>query len=364
MQFNLRLNSLKSYIPEPTREEIAKRYHLESQEIIMLASNENPYGFSPKITQALSQMTHQISRYPDDNATDLKEALATHYKIKQENLIIGCGSDEIIDFCIQAKCHSDSKILTAGVTFGMYEIYANRVGARVVRTKSQMHCLEEFLELYKKEQPEIIFLCLPNNPLGECLDFEDVLAFLKQINSDTLVVLDGAYQEFARLKDSRKAIDISRLKIFDNVIYLGTFSKAYGLAGLRIGYGIASEEIIQALYKVRAPYNFSHLSASCAILALQDKEFLQQCVKKILKSMEEYELFFKNTEIEFVPSYANFITFFCKKHLDCSDLATDFCKNGVLLKSLKTYGMNAVRLTIGTEEQNKKVFSLLKEKIY
>jgi histidinol-phosphate aminotransferase len=143
----------------------------------------------------------------------------------------------------------------------MYEIYAKQTGATILKTPSDEHNLDEFREVYKKEGADIIFLCLPNNPLGECLDANDVYDFLDEVDVDTLVVLDGAYQEYAKYKDGKKAIDVADVvSKYSNVIYLGTFSKAYALGGMRVGYGVSNEDIIQSLHKLRPPFNITTLS--------------------------------------------------------------------------------------------------------
>ena len=142
---------------------------------------------------------------------ELKEALAGKFGVQSENIIIGCGSDQILDFVIKAKCDENSKMLMSKTTFAMYEIYGRQTGAQIIKTEDDEHNLAQFEELYKKEGADIIFLCLPNNPLGECLDKEEVYEFLAKVDKDTLVVVDGAYQEYASFKDPKKAIDPSDL---------------------------------------------------------------------------------------------------------------------------------------------------------
>jgi histidinol-phosphate aminotransferase len=252
MTFNRHLNSIKNYEPGKPIEEVARDLGFELKDIIKLASNENPYGVSLKVKQALIDNAYRAFQYPDDTMFELKGKLAHKYGVEDENIIIGSGSDQVIEFIIHAKCNENSKVLTSKTTFAMYEIYTKMVGATLIKTPSHEHKLDEFLTLYKEQKPAVIFLCTPNNPLGEALDNEEIISFLEQINSDTLVVVDGAYMEYAKYKDEKKYIDPkSIITKFENVVYTGTFSKAYALGGMRVGYAIAQKNITQNLYKLR-----------------------------------------------------------------------------------------------------------------
>ena len=263
MKFNKVLDNCKIYEAGKPIEIVVREYGVEPKDIIKLASNENPYGTSPKVIKKIQELSKNMFVYPDDSMYELKEALANKFCVKSDNVIIGAGSDQIIDFVVKAKCDEKSKILMSKTTFAMYEIYGKQTGATIIKTKDDEHNLAQFEELYKTQGADIIFLCLPNNPLGECLDKDDVYNFLEKIDKDTLVVIDGAYQEYASKKDERKKIIPSDLiSKFPNTIYLGTFSKAYALGGMRVGYGIAQEDIIKTLYKLRAPFNITTLTGT------------------------------------------------------------------------------------------------------
>jgi len=225
-----------------------------------------------------------MNLYPDDSMYELKEALAAKYGVSEANVIIGAGSDQVISFAVHAKANANTKVLMAGITFAMYEIYALQTGAKILKTPTSGHNLQEMLEIYKANKDvSVIFLCLPNNPLGECLDTKDVYAFLDEISPDTLVVIDGAYQEYASFKDpAKKIVPSEMITKYPNTLYSGTFSKAYGLGGMRCGYGIAQPEVIKALLKLRAPFNITNLSLKAAIVALSDEAFVRLLLKKIL----------------------------------------------------------------------------------
>ncbi|HDZ5149101.1 TPA: histidinol-phosphate transaminase, partial [Campylobacter jejuni] len=311
MKFNEFLNHLSNYEPGKDIEVIAKEYDVK--EVIKLASNENPFGTPPKAIESLKQNANKAHLYPDDSMIELKSKLAQKYKVQNENIIIGAGSDQVIEFAIHSKLNSKNAFLQAGVTFAMYEIYAKQCGAKCYKTQSITHDLNEFKKLYEahKDEIKIIFLCLPNNPLGECLDASEVIGFIKGVDKDCLIVIDAAYNEFASFKDSKKHLEPYELiKKFENVLYLGTFSKLYGLGGLRIGYGIANVSIISAFYKLRAPFNVSNLALKAAVAAMDDDEFTKKTLENNFSQMELYKKFAKKYNIKIIDSYTNFITYF------------------------------------------------------
>ncbi len=362
MKFNKVLDACKVYEAGKPIELLVREYGVALKDIIKLASNENPYGTSPKVKEKIKKLVSSMYIYPDDSMYELKEALANKFHVQNENIIIGSGSDQILDFCIKAKCTQNSKILMSKTTFAMYEIYGKQAGATILKTKDDEHNLEQFLSMYKKHGADIIFLCLPNNPLGECLNKDDVYAFLDEINKNTLVVIDGAYQEYASFKDKKKEIIPSDLiNKYNNCIYLGTFSKAYALGGMRIGYGIAQKNIIETLFKLRPPFNITTLSLAACIEALKDKEFVQKCIEKNFKEMKRYEEYAKKKDFDYIPSYTNFISIKLDELFSSSDIVEALLKRGIIVRNLASYGLNAIRITIGSKKQNTIVFKILDE---
>ncbi|CAM4072269.1 histidinol-phosphate transaminase [Campylobacter armoricus] len=356
MKFNPFLEAIKTYESGKDIELIAKEYGLK--EVIKLASNENPYGTSKKAKEAIVNNAHLAHLYPDDTMSELKQSLSQKYNISNENIIIGSGSDQIIEYIVHAKLDHSKAYLQCGVSFAMYEIYAKQFGVKVYKTPSLTHDLNELYELYQKHKNEIkvIFLCLPNNPLGECLDADDVFEFIKKIDEDCLVAIDGAYNEFASFKDSKKHINPKELiHKFQNVVYLGTFSKLYGLGGMRVGYGIACKEIINAFYKLRAPFNVTNLSLKAAVAALNDGGFVQKTLENNFSQMKLYEDFAKKYDIKYIPSYTNFITYFFDEK-NSTDLSEKLLKKGIIIRNLQSYGLNAVRISMGTAYENSRFF--------
>jgi histidinol-phosphate aminotransferase len=361
MKFNEALDSLINYEAGKPIELVVREYGIKAKDVIKIASNENPYGCSPKVVEAIQNEVFKMSLYPDDSMYELKEALAAKYDVGSENIIIGSGSDQVIEFSLFAKANASNKIMMAKTTFAMYEIYGKRTSATILKTPSHEHKIEEFLDIYKSNKNiAVIFLCLPNNPLGECLNKEEVFEFLKEVSNDTLVVIDGAYQEFAGFKDKNKKICPKDLiESFPNAIYLGTFSKAYGLGGMRTGYGVGDKDIIKTLHKLRSPFNITTLSLKAAIEALKDEKFVKKTVVKNFEEMIRYENFAEELDIEFIPSYTNFITY--KTQKNSSLICEELMKKGVIIRDLKSYGLNAVRITIGTKEQNDRLFKVFKD---
>lgn len=364
MKFNEVLKNLKNYEAGKPIELVVREFGIDENDVIKLASNENPYGLSPKAVLAIKENASKAYLYPDDSMYELKESLASKFNITDKNIIIGQGSDQIIEFLLGAKANSKNAILMAKTTFAMYEIYAAHKDAKIYKTTSDEHNLDEFLDIYNshKDEIEVIFLCVPNNPLGECLSKDEVYSFISKVDKNTLVVIDGAYQEFASFKDESKKIDPQDLITnFDNAIFLGTFSKAYGLGGMRIGYGIANENIISNLYKLRPPFNVTCLSLIAANEALKDKEFVENAVISNFIEMKRYEKFAKRLNIDFIDSYTNFITFKFKNTENSTKISEELLKKGIIIRNLKSYGMNAIRITIGTKEQNSRFFSVFEE---
>ncbi|TQR61637.1 histidinol-phosphate transaminase [Campylobacter troglodytis] len=397
MNFNEHLKNLANYEPGKDIEVIAREYGLKK--VIKLASNENPLGTSKKVVEALKEFANTAHLYPDDSMSELKGKLARHYEVSENELIIGAGSDQIIEFVVHSKLNSKNAFLQSKTTFAMYQIYARQVGAKCYKTPSITHELAEFKELYTahKDEIKVVFLCVPNNPIGECLNTSEVLEFIELVDRDCLVVLDCAYNEFASFKDSKKHLNPRELiNKYDNVLYLGTFSKLYALGGLRVGYGIAREQIIKAFYKLRAPFNVANLSLKAACAALDDKEFVAKTLENNFTQMRLYEDFARQNGIKFINSYTNFITYFLdegenssleknsslnskmnvaqnldknsslnsvassQKGLNSTDLANALLKKGIIIRDLKSYGLNAIRITIGLQSENEAFFKEFK----
>ncbi|MBD3809247.1 MAG: histidinol-phosphate transaminase [Sulfuricurvum sp.] len=359
MKFNSALDNIQVYEAGKPIELVVREYGIEKDQIVKLASNENPFGCSPKVKEAVRAIIDNMALYPDDSMVKLKTALSQKYGIRSNELVIGAGSDQVIEFAIHAKAHNGSKVLMNSVTFAMYEIYAKQVGAQIIRTASREHKMDEFYPLYQEHKPSIIFLCTPNNPTGDGLLAQEMIDFISKVDKDTLVIVDGAYMEYARFKNPDFAVEPKELiERFENVLFLGTFSKAYGLGGMRVGYGIAQAPIIEALYKVRPPFNITTLSLEAASVALDDETFVQGCIEENFKEMARYEAFARSKGIDVIDSYTNFVTLSLPEEKNSSKIAQELLKKGMIVRDLSGYGLNAIRVTIGTSVQNDRFFEL------
>ena len=363
MKYNKVLRDIKTYEAGKPIELVVREFGIAAEDVVKLASNENPIGTSPAVEKAIIANASKAHLYPDDSMFELKAALSSKYTVNEENIIIGAGSDQVLEFISRAVLDENSSVLMSAVTFAMYEIYAKQMGAKIYRTASYEHKYDEFMEAYRMHKPQIIYLCTPNNPTGDATSKEAVLEIINAVNKDTLIVVDGAYMEYAAAKDSKYAIEPNDLLLYSNVIYLGTFSKAYGLGGMRVGYGIANAEMIEELYKMRPPFNISTLSLAAAIEACKDDTFVEESIVLHAEQIKRYETFAKENGFAYIESYTNFITYLFDENMDSTKIADALLKRGVIIRNLASYGMNAMRITIGTQKQNDIFFKHFSEVI-
>jgi len=361
MKFRNVLDDIKIYEAGKPIELVVREFGIAPQNVVKLASNENPKGTSPKVVEALKASAHRAFLYPDDSMYELKEALATQFNAKSTNIVIGAGSDQVLDLISRALLEPNDKVLMSQVTFAMYEVYARQMGAKIIKTPSYRHIVDEFIAAYREHKPKILYICTPNNPTGDAITKENVLKIIHAIDKETMIVVDGAYMEYAAAKDEAYRITPQDLIGFENVIYLGTFSKAYGLGGMRVGYGIANEVIIKALHKMRPPFNITTLSLVAAIEALKDEAFVQDSIALHQQEIQRYEAFAHAHGFEYIESYTNFITYLFPDTMDSTRIADTLLRNGVIVRNLASYAMNALRITIGTPEQNERFFEEFKK---
>ena len=363
MKFNEALKEIKTYEAGKPIELVVREFGIEPKDVVKLASNENPKGCSPRVAKVIADNASKAYLYPDDSMFELKEALSKKFDVQDDNIIIGAGSDQVLEFISRALLTSDDSVLMSQVTFAMYEIYAKQMGAKIVRTPSYRHIVSEFIEAYNEHKPKIVYICTPNNPTGDATSKEDVLAIINAVSKESLVVVDGAYMEYAAAKDEKYRIEPKDIMEFSNVIYLGTFSKAYGLGGMRVGYGIANAELIYELYKMRPPFNITTLSLAAAIEATKDEDFVKESIALHTQEIKRYEEFAKKHGFNYIDSYTNFITYIFDDSIDSTEVSDKLLREGVIIRNLASYKMNAVRITIGTEKQNDRLFEVLERSL-
>jgi len=326
--------------------------------VIKMASNENPLGASPKAVSAIKKALSQVNRYPDSNSFYLKRRLAAKYNLKASNFLLGNGSDEIIDVIIKTFVEDDENIITADTTFLEYKIIA-RVNNRKVITVPLKYFKYDLEAIKKKidKKTKLIFIANPNNPTGTYVTRHEIFDFVKGLPENVIVVLDEAYETFIDVDDFPKSI--SHIGS-DNVIIMKTFSKVYGLAGLRVGYAIAVPELISDMEKVRQPFNVNMLAQAGALATLDDKKFIKKTRKVVLEGKNYFYQELKKLGIAYVPSVANFVLIDVDK--DTVWFFNQMLKDGVIVRDMKQYGLNSfIRVTIGTKKENQRFIKVFKK---
>jgi len=328
------------------------------KKVIKLASNENPLGGSPKAAEAIKKNLSGINRYPDSQGFYLKRKLASFLGIQASNIILGNGSDELIDIIIKTFVEEDENIITAETTFLEYEIISQVNGRRLIT--APLKYFKYDLEAIKKKidkKTKLIFIANPNNPTGTYVTKLEIEDFLRDLPDNVLVVLDEAYDTFIDVDDFPNGLKYVNNK---NIIVLKTFSKAYGLAGLRVGYAIARPEFVSYMERVRQPFNVNLLAQAAATAALDDKKFLRKTRAVILEGKNYLYDCLTRLGIAYVPSAANFILIDAGK--DGVAVFKDMLKYGVIVRDMKQYGLkNFIRVTIGTKKENERFIKALKK---
>jgi histidinol-phosphate aminotransferase len=360
MHLNPFLKNLPTYQPGRPIEEVARELNLPADSIIKVASNENPFGPSPLALAALQKAITGVNLYPDGNAFYLKQKLAARHGIEPGNLILGNGSNEIIEFVAHALLEDSTQanVVVSQYCFAIYPIVAKMFGANVVTVpaKKYGHDLPAMLRAVTP-QTRIIFVANPNNPTGTLAPREEVIQFVNDVPDDVLLVMDEAYIEF--LDDAVDLVPLIRLGARKNLILMRTFSKIYGLAGLRVGYGIGSAEFISALEKVRQPFNINSLAQSAALAALDDEEHVRKTRANNSAGLEFFARAFRELKLESVPSYANFVLV---RVGDGAKVFDAMQRLGVIVRPMGGYQLPEwIRLSIGTPAENNRALNALKE---
>ena len=320
--------------------------------ITKLASNENPLGISKKVSDAIKDSLPNINRYPDGNAFELKKAISNKLSIKPEQISLGNGSNELLELIARVfVSESSDEVIFSEYAFVVYPLVTQALGAtaQVSPAKNFGHDLNAMLRLISSNT-KLIFIANPNNPTGTLLSNEEIYSFLNQVPEHIPVVLDQAYFEYIDKEDHA----ISWLKEFDNLIITRTFSKAYGLAGLRVGYSICSNSISDYINRVREPFNVNHTAQIAAIAALADDEYLKESIKVNADGYEQLKIGFNQLELEYIPSSANFIAV---RFNDAMQIYNDLLHEGVIVRPVEM--KNYLRISIGTKQENENLLSAL-----
>lgn len=357
MRWKKQILDLPPYQPGKSIEDVKRQYGLEK--IVKLASNENPYGSSEKVMAAIHNISSSLALYPDGYATNLRNALAEQLKVQPDQLIFGNGSDELILVISRSLLLPGTNTVMASPTFPQYKHNAVVEGAEVreVPLVNGEHDLEAMLKAID-ENTKVVWVCSPNNPTGVYIPNEKLVEFLDQVPQNVLVVLDEAYYEYVKTDDYYDAISLT--SSYPNLIVLRTFSKIYGIASLRVGYGVANSSIIAALEPVREPFNVNTFAQVAAIAALEDQSFVEDCRQRNREGLEQFYQFCTDNQLDFYPSQGNFILIDFK--VDGNEVFQYLLERGYIVRSGKALGFpTSVRITVGSKEQNEGVLAELSQ---
>ena len=350
------IEKLKNYVPGKPIEEVQRDLGLK--DIDKLASNENPIGPSPKALIEIEKSLKKLHRYPDASGYNLRNKLAKAFNIKMENVILGAGSEGIMSTIIRTFLMGNDELISASNSFIGFRVLANASGKKVhwVPMKNYRYDLKSMLNELNN-QTKIIYIANPDNPMGTYITKEEFDAFYSDIPERVLIILDEAYFEYAQSKENYP--DSMNYR-YDNVITLRTFSKAYGLAGLRIGYGFAHDRLINNLMKVKEPFEPSLIAMVAGIAAMGDKDFLHKTLMLNRVGYEFLESNLSKLNIITIPSVTNFITTVWKSQKKANYITDALLQKGIIVRNLSPFGWaNCIRISIGTEEQNNRLISEL-----
>jgi len=325
---------------------------------VKLASNENPLGPSPRVLAALKSALGEIARYPDGNGFELKRAIARRHGVPESAIILGNGSNDVLELVARTFLTPGAAAVYAQYAFAVYPLVTQATGATgiAVAARNFGHDLNAMARAVA-DQVKVVFVANPNNPTGTLLRPREVLTFLEAVSPRVLVVLDEAYAEY--LPDELKPESVAWLAQFPNLIVTRTFSKAFGLAGLRVGYGLAHPEVADLMNRVRQPFNVNSLAQVAAVAALDDEAFVAQSRELNRQGMVQITSGLRSLGIDFIPSYGNFVTF---RVPDAQGVYDRLLRLGVIVRPIASYGMpDYLRVTIGLRDENGRFLSALEQ---
>ncbi len=341
-------------------EELTREYGVS--DVVKLASNENPMGCSPRVTLAVTEQLGQLSRYPDGNGYYLKQALADFNDVNANQITLGNGSDDLLDILARSFVSADDAIVYSQYAFVVYPMLAKMQGATGIEVPAQRfgHNLKAMSQAVQDNpNTKIVFIANPNNPTGTQLEQKELHQFVASVPSSVLVVLDEAYIEYSPESNNRALLDE-----FDNVIIVRTFSKAYGLAGLRVGYALSSVAVVDLLNRIRQPFNVSRVGLAAAAAALADQDFIEKTRLINDEQMRWLEKQFDALGLGFVKSHANFIMVEVQVEMEditAASIHQALLEQGVIVRPLDAYGLpNWLRITVGVAEDNLRLIDTLR----
>lgn len=342
--------------------EVAREFGLDEASIVKLASNENPFGIPESSRAAMAAAAAELGRYPDANGFELKAALSKRYNVPADWITLGNGSNDILEIAAHAFVQAGQSVVYSQYSFAVYALATQGVGARaiVVPAKNYGHDLDAMAAAIEPDT-RLVFIANPNNPTGTFIPAADIEAFLNKVPEHVIVVLDEAYNEYLAPEHQFESADWVRK--YPNLMVSRTFSKAYGLAGLRVGFAIAQPHVTDLMNRIRQPFNVNSLAQAAAIAALNDQAFLEQGAKNNAAGYQQFVEAFTELGLEFVPSYGNFVLVRVGDDEQAgARVNLALLKQGVIVRPVGNYGLpNWLRVSIGLPAENAVFIAALKK---
>ena len=356
------IHSIAPYLPGKPISELAREIGLDESSIIKLASNENPLGTSPLALEAMEKALNEVMRYPDGNGFELKKALSKKYVVNSDQIILGNGSNDVLELAARVFLKPGTSAVFSQHAFAVYPLVTQATGATgiVVPAKNYGHDIDAMLDAITPDT-RIVFIANPNNPTGTFLPAPDVLRFLEHIPRDVLVILDEAYNEY--LPDTSRVDTIKWLDIFPNLLITRTFSKIYGMAGVRIGFGLAHTQLSELMNRIRQPFNVNSIGLAGALAAINDTEFVKRSYALNQAGMLQISTGLRQLGLTYIPSYGNFLSFKVENGKTAA-VYQYLLQRGIIVRPIGIYEMpEFLRVTVGLASENNKFLQLLESAI-
>ena len=350
------VRAIAPYQPGKPTSEVARELGLVEANVIKLASNENPLGASPRTIEAIHAALGELARYPDGNAFALKQVLAKRHDIDQESIVLGNGSNDVLELAAMAFLAPGTSAIYAQHCFVVNRLATQARGAEGIEVPAREfgHDLAA-MRAAVRDDTRVIFVSNPNNPTGTWIEPSQILAFVREVPSNVLVVLDEAYYEY--LSEADQSASIEWIRAFPNLLVTRTFSKVHGLAGLRVGYGVAHPEIADLMNRVRQPFNVNGVAQAAAIAALGDTAFVQESFELNRAGMKQLISGFDALGLDWITSHGNFVAV---RVGDAAQVFKALLERGVIVRPIAGYGLpEHLRVTVGLETENARLLGTL-----
>jgi len=352
------IRAIAPYKPGKPISELAREMGFAAGDIIKLASNESPLGISPLARAAVERAVAELSLYPDGNGHSLKTALSRRLGVGLDQIVLGNGSNDVLELTARLFLGPNTSAVYAQHAFAVYPLATQACGAVGIEVPARAygHDLEAMADAIR-DDTRLVFIANPNNPTGTLLKAEELHAFLGRVPANVAVVLDEAYSEY--LDPEQRAPSLEWLNEFPNLILTRTFSKAYGLAGLRVGYALARPEVAELLNRLRQPFNVNSLALAAAEAALDDEDFLAASKRLNDAGLAQLSEGFRRLGLAYIPSWGNFV---CVRVGDASRVYQELLRRGIIVRPVDNYGLpKHLRVSVGTKAQNARLLAALAE---